>query len=84
MFEKKKLERILTRKTWNHAIDLKEDFVSKKEKIYSLSRIEREEVQEFMRDQLRKGYIRLSKLSQISLVFFVPKKDSKKRMVQDY
>ena len=81
MFEKKKLERILTRKTWNHAIDLKEDFVSKKEKIYSLSRIEREEVQEFMRDQLRKGYIRLSKLSQISLVFFVPKKDSKKRMV---
>ena len=81
MFEKKKLERILTRKTWNHAIDLKEDFVSKNEKIYSLSRIEREEVQEFMRDQLRKGYIRLSKLSQISLVFFVPKKDSKKRMV---
>ena len=84
MFEKKKLERILTRKTWNHAIDLKEDFVSKKEKIYSLSRIEREEVQEFMRDQLRKGYIRLSKLPQISLVFFVLKKDSKKRMVQDY
>ena len=81
MFEKKKSERMLTRKTWNHAIDLKEDFVSKKEKIYSLSRIEREEVQEFMRDQLRKGYIRLSKLSQISLVFFVPKKDSKKRMV---
>ena len=84
MFEKKKLERILTRKTWNHAIDLKEDFVSKNEKIYSLSRIEREEVQEFMRDQLRKGYIRLSKLPQISLVFFVLKKDSKKRMVQDY
>ena len=84
MFEKKKLERILTRKTWNHAIDLKEDFVSKKEKIYSLSRIEREEVQEFMRDQLRKGYIRLSKLPQISLVIFVLKKDSKKRMVQDY
>jgi len=81
VFEKKKSEIMLTRKTWNHAIDLKEDFVSKKEKIYSLSRIEREEVQEFMRDQLRKGYIRLSKLSQISLVFFVPKKDSKKRMV---
>ena len=84
MFEKKKLEIILTRKIWNHAIDLKEDFVSKKEKIYSLSRIEREEVQEFMRDQLIKGYIRLSKLPQISLVFFVLKKDSKKRMVQDY
>ena len=37
-----------------------------------------------MKDQLRKGYIRPSKSSQTSLVFFVPKKDRKKRMVQDY
>jgi len=49
-----------------------------------LSRVEREEVQEFVKDQLRKEYIRPSKLSQISLVFFVPKKDGKKRMAQDY
>jgi len=33
---------------------------------------------------LRKGYIRPSKSPQTSLVFFVPKKDGKKRMVQDY
>jgi len=33
---------------------------------------------------LRKGYIRPSKLPQTLLVFFVPKKDRKKRMVQDY
>ena len=37
-----------------------------------------------MKDQLRKGYIRLSKSPQILPVFFVPKKDGKKRMVQDY
>ena len=37
-----------------------------------------------MKDQLRKRYIRPSKSSQMSLVFFVPKKDRKKRMVQDY
>jgi len=37
-----------------------------------------------MKDQLKKGYIRLSKSLQISLVFFVPKKDGKKRMVQNY
>jgi len=37
-----------------------------------------------VKDQLRKGYIRSSKLSQMLLVFFVPKKDRKKRMVQDY
>ena len=33
---------------------------------------------------MRKGYIRPSKLPQTLLVFFVPKKDRKKRMVQDY
>jgi len=37
-----------------------------------------------MEDQLRKGYIRLSKLPQISLVFFIGKKDSSKRIVIDY
>ena len=37
-----------------------------------------------MDDQLRKGYIRPSKSSQISPVFFVGKKDGKKRMVMDY
>jgi len=49
-----------------------------------LSRVEREEVQEFIKDQLRKGYIRPSKSPQMSPVLFVPKKDGKKRMVQDY
>ena len=75
---------MLTRKTWDHAIDLKEGFVLKKGKIYPLLRVEREKVQEFVKDQLRKGYIRPSKSPQISLVFFVLKKDGKKRMVQDY
>jgi len=84
VFEKKNSERIPMRKTWDHAIDLREVFVPKKGKIYPLSRVEREEVQEFVKDQLRKGYIRLSKSLQTSPVFFVPKKDGKKRMVQDY
>jgi len=84
VFEKKDLERMPTRKAWDHAIDLREGFVSKKGKIYPLSRVEREEVQEFVKDQLRKGYIRPSKSPQTSLVFFVLKKDGKKRMVQDY
>ena len=81
VFEKKELERMLARKTWDHAIDLREGYVPKKEKIYPLSRIEREEVQNFLRDQLRKRYIQLSKSPQTSLVFFVPNKDGKKRMI---
>ena len=63
---------------------MKEGFVLKKKKEYPLSREEREEVCEFISKQLRKGYIRLLKLSQMALVFFVGKKDGKKQMVQKY
>jgi len=70
-----------TRKIWDHAIELKEGFVPRKGKVYLLSREEREEVHEFIQEQLRKGYIRPSKSSQMTLVFFVGKKDSKKRIV---
>ena len=56
----------------------------RKEKVYPLSREEREEVREFVKEQLRKCYIQLSKSPQTAPVFFVGKKDRKKRMVQDY
>ena len=69
---------------WDYTIDVKEVFVPRKEKVYPLLREEREEVREFIKEQLRKGYIQLSKLPQITVVFFVGKKDGKKRMVQDY
>ena len=49
-----------------------------------MSRQEKEKVQEFMEEQLRKEYIRPSKSPQTSLVFFVGKKNRKKRIVQDY
>jgi len=73
-----------TRKLWDHAIDVKEGFVPRKGRVYPLSREEKEEVREFVKEQLRKGYIRPSKSPQMALVFFVGKKDGKKRMVQDY
>ena len=73
-----------TRKLWDHAIDTREGFVPRKGKVYLLSREEREEVCEFIIEQLRKGYIRPLKSPQTAPVFFVGKKDGKKRMVQDY
>ena len=81
VFGKVESERIPMRKVWNHAIDLKETFKPKKGRIYLLSKDEREEVQKFVNDQLRKGYIRPSKSSQILPVFFVAKKDRSKRIV---
>ena len=57
MFGKKQLERMPMQKIWNHAINMKEGFVLRKKKVYLMSRGEREEVQKFIQEQLRKGYI---------------------------
>ena len=43
-----------------------------------------EEVQKFVDEHLKKGYIRPSKSSQTLLVFFVGKKDGGKHMIMDY
>ena len=84
VFRKVESERMPTRKTWDHVIDLKETFKLQKGRIYPLSKDKREEVQKFVEDQLRKGYIRLLKSSQMSLVYFVGKKNESKQMVIDY
>ena len=84
VFGKKQLERMPIRKVWDHMIDVKEGFIPRKGKVYPLSRKESEEVREFVKEQLRKGYIQPSKSPQTVPVFFVGKKDGKKRMVQDY
>jgi len=73
-----------TIKLWNHAIETKKGFALKKGKVYSLLRKERKEVHKFIQEQLRKRYIKLSKSSQMVPVFFVEKKNGKKKMVQDY
>jgi len=63
---------------------MKEGFMPRKGKVYLLLREEREEMNKFIAKQLRKGYIRPLKLPQTAPMFFVEKKDGKKRMVQDY
>ena len=62
VFRKKANKQMSIRKLWNHAIDMKEGFVLRKGKVYPLSREERKEVCEFIAKQLRKEYIRPSKL----------------------
>jgi len=84
VFGKVESERIPVQKPWDYTIELKGRFMPRKEKVYSLLREEREEVQVFVENQLRKGYTHLSKLPQMSLVYFVAKKNEKRRMVQDY
>ena len=63
------------KKLENYAIEFKEGFVLRKKKVYLLLREEREEMHKLIKEQLRREYIKLSKLSQITPVSFVGKKE---------
>ena len=83
VFSKKESEHMPLWKPWDHTIDLKDTFKLKKGHIILLSSAE-QEAMVFLDDQLKKGCIPPSKFSQMSPVFFIPKKDGKKQMIQDY
>jgi len=85
VFEKKASECFPLKKPWDHAIDLKPDFVPKDCKVYPMSPREQEKLDEFINKNLCKKYIRPSKSPQASPFFFIAKKDSEKlRPCQDY
>jgi hypothetical protein len=71
-------------KPWDHAIDLKPNFVPKKGQVIPLSDAELEKVRNFINSEQEKGYICPSKSPQTALVFFIPKKTSKKWLIMDY
>ena len=68
----------------DHEIKLVESFKLKKGSIYPLSLKEREELDEFLNENLACGKIRPSVSPQAAPVFFVAKKDGKKQLIQDY
>ena len=64
----------------DHAINLKDDFVPKDFLIYSVASIEEKVLKDFIKENLRKGYICLLK-SPIALpFFFIEKKDKALRL----
>jgi len=84
VFKKAPSERMPVRKPWDHVIYLNPNFIPQGSKLYPMSPMEQQKVRDFIDNQLKKGYIQPTKSPQTSLVFFIPKKDRKKRMVQDY
>ena len=84
VFDKQTAEHFLELWPWDHAIDLKEDFIPKDCKIYLLSPLEQIELDKFIDKNLAKGYIRPSKSPMASPFFFVDKKDGKLWPCQDY
>lgn len=84
LFDEKTADRLPDPKAWDHEIKLKPDFVPKSFKAYNLTPQERTEMSAFIKENLRKGYIRPSQSPMASPFFFVSKKDGKLRPCQDY
>jgi hypothetical protein len=72
------------RRTWDHAIELKEGNGFFTSKVYPLSHREQDELDKFIDEHLHSGRICPSKSPMASPFFFVKKKDGSLRPVQDY
>ena len=72
--------------SYDHKIDLKEDFEPKRSKIYRIDPVNKETLNKFIDENLQKDYIwkSLKDALQASGFFFVPKKDERMCPCQDY
>ena len=85
VFSKHKSERMLLQKLYNHAIDFMEGAkLLKPAKIYLLSLAERNSLDTWINEELRKGYIHLSTSPIVALFFFVKKHNGSLQPVIDY
>src|SRR5258707_8077398 len=71
-------------KAWDHAIELHPDAKLPRGRMFPLSPAEQKELDEFLRENLANGQIRLSKSPIGAPVFFIKKKEGSLHLVQDY
>jgi len=84
VFTKEDFDILLEYRQWDHAIKLIPGSEPKSSKVYPLSLVEQKELDFFLEENLCTGQIRPSKSPIAALVFFIKKKDSSLRLVQDY
>ena len=84
VFNKAIFEKLLEQSKWNHAIELTPNATLKDCKVYLLNIKEQEELDKFLEEHLKLGWIRPSKLPCAAPSFFIKKKDRTLRLVQDY
>jgi len=85
VFSKESFDDLPQSKPWDHVVKLVPDAnMSKSCKVYPLSVSEQKELDEFLKENLDTGRIHPSKSPMASPVFFIKKKCSGLRLVQDY
>jgi hypothetical protein len=84
IFSEEKAHHFPESRPWNHKLKMKEGFEPKSFKNYNLTLAEQIELDKFLKENFKKGYIRPSQSPMASPFFFVSKKDSKLQPCQDY
>jgi len=84
VFAKEDFDILPEHRKWDHAIELIPRAEPKSSKVYPLSPLEQAELDAFLEENLRTGQIQPSKSPIVAPVFFIKKKDSLLRLVQDY
>ena len=84
VFDKNKAERFPESWPWDHKIELKEGFQPKLFKTYNLTPEEQKELDNWIKENLDKGYIRPSQSPMASPFFYIKKKDGKLQPCQGY
>src|SRR6266481_2127260 len=84
VFSKESFNELPERRQWDHAIELLPDTQAFSTKVYPLSPVEQKELDNFLEENLRTGWICPSKSPMASPVFFIDKKHGKLRFIQDY
>jgi len=86
VFEERTYQELPPHRKWDHKIDLTPEWESRvwRPHTYPLSYQEQKELDAFIEENLANGRIRRSESPLASPVFFISKKDGKKRMVIDY
>jgi hypothetical protein len=73
-----------THKPYDRAIELEQEATPVYSKVYPMSPKEQQELDDYLKENLDKGYIRPSKSNVAAPVFFIEKKDGTLRLVVDY
>jgi len=85
LFNKKKFEKLLERRKWDHEINLIDEAPKElNAKAYTMTLKEEEALNQWLDEQFKTGLIVESKSRYVVPCFYIPKKDSSLQLVQDY
>jgi hypothetical protein len=84
VFSEREIGTLPQRRPYDHKIELKPDFEPKIGPLFRQSPQNDLIAEEFLEENLEKGFIRPSESPQAATLFFVPMKDGRVRPVQDY